>query len=75
MKNMRKRLRMANVFIKSDKPNKKFIVIEKETKQELKDFTDYNSARKFSGQQNSGGGFNGFTPAFVLISLKDKIST
>ena len=64
---------MANVFIKSDKPNKQFQVIEQSTQYVLKTFPEYNEARKFARFQNSGGGFNGFTPAFIMIDISGYI--
>lgn len=61
---------MANVYIKSDKPNKQFLVIEQASELILNKFQEYNDARTFAKIQNSGGGFNGFTPPFVLTNVK-----
>lgn len=60
---------MANVFIKSDKPNKQFQVIEQSTQYVLKTFKEYNEARSFARIHNSGGGFNGNTPPFFMIDI------
>lgn len=60
---------MANYFIKSDKVNKKYIVIENSYQLPIKSFSTYNEARKLAGHLNNGGGFAGHTPPFVLKSV------
>lgn len=61
---------MDNYFIKSDKVNKVFVVIENSYKLPIKKFQTYNEARKFTGHLNNGGGFAGHTPPFVLKEVQ-----
>jgi hypothetical protein len=43
----------------------KFVVLEKPTNIELKQFQDKEQARVFLRHLNFGGGFDGWTPAFM----------
>lgn len=45
-------------------------VIELETEQIVKECINHHEAKKMSNFLNSGGGFNGITPAFFLIPIK-----
>lgn len=64
---------MANTYVKSDKKINKFIVFEEQSEHILATFDEHSLAKKFSKKQNGGCGFNGFTPQFVLKSVKDFI--
>lgn len=60
---------MSNTYIKSDKKNKKYLVIEQTSELKLKSFKEYIEAKQFAKLQNNGGGFNGHTPPFVLNDI------
>lgn len=57
---------MAKHYIKSDKPNKQFLVQETETEQVIGLFKDYEAAKKYSKFLNNGGAFAGVCPPFML---------
>jgi hypothetical protein len=43
-----------------------FVVEEKETNQIIETFDEYSEAKKYMKFLNLGGGFDGFTPSFIL---------
>lgn len=43
----------------------KFVVLEKHTELKIKKFDEKEAARRMSRYLNFGGGFDGFTPAFM----------
>jgi hypothetical protein len=48
--------------------NKDFEVVEKQTGRVIRKHDTYQQARKFAKFLSSGGGFNGWTPDFFLIT-------
>jgi hypothetical protein len=55
---------MGNYFIKSE--DGKFHVIERDTDQNIKSYNNYCKAKKQCDLLNSGVGFDGWTPAFII---------
>lgn len=53
-----------NYFVKRDVLN--CLVIEKSTEQVIAQSIGYSEARDFAKKLNSGSGFDGWTPAFIL---------
>ena len=60
---------MANYFIKSDKPNSKYLIVEEESELVIKRHKSYNDAKKFAKHLNNGGGFAGHTPPFMVKNV------
>ena len=63
---------MANFEIRVEKisnKNKIFRVFETRTEQFLSQFTDYKQAQKLVKSLNTGMGFGGFTPAFMMNKI------
>lgn len=54
------------------KDNSGFSVIENKTEQVVKSFNNHQDAKKFMKFLNLGGGFAGWTPSFMLKSIKTK---
>lgn len=50
--------------------DKKFQLFEIQTEQIIKTFDDIKVAKRWRNFYNYGGGFAGFTPAFMLIDVK-----
>lgn len=59
-------MNLANYFIKSDKPNKKFLVVEQASDLVMRNYTTYEEAKKLTKHLNNGGGFAGHTPPFMV---------
>ena len=55
---------MANYFIK--KQENKYHIMENATDQSVMTFDSYDAAKKQVKHLNSGGGFDGWTPAYLL---------
>lgn len=55
---------MGNYFVKQD--NGKFNIIERDTEQTIKILSNYCKAKKFCDWLNNGGGFDGWTPSFII---------
>ena len=63
-----------NYKIVTDPVTSKFLVFETQTEQTIKEFVDKNAARKFMKHLNFGGGFDSWTPTFVLRNIRDYIN-
>jgi len=55
---------MGNYFVKQE--NGKFNIIERDTEQTVKSSNNYCKARKLCDWLNKGGGFDGWTPSFII---------
>lgn len=64
---------MINYSLK--KIDNKYTIIENQTKLEIKSFDNNNSARKILKHLNFGGGFDGFTPPFMLTKINININS
>ena len=53
---------------------KNYIVVETQTDQTIKSFSDFNQARKLMKFLNLGGGFDGWTPSFLLVDFSKIIN-
>jgi hypothetical protein len=48
-----------------------YSIFETSTEQVLKTFDNFNEARKFMRHLNLGGGFDGWTPSFLLKNVNN----
>jgi len=65
---------MMNYKINEDKNKSKFVVFETKTEQPIFEIADFSEAKKLMKHLNLGGGFDGWTPSFLLADFSNLIN-
>jgi len=63
-----------NYKINADENKTNYVVIETQTDQVIKQISDFSEARKLMKHLNLGGGFDGWTPSFLLADFSNIIN-